>query len=98
MDSCPPRQDTDEARDTFACAFREYKDDLAGRGSRIEFRSSSVDDASALISPDRLGSFPEKRNLENPFVAVPCVSAPSGSEITNGFSSDHEKLLAQDVG
>ena len=55
-------------------------------------------DVSALIPQDRLGSLLEERNLENPFVAASYVSAPSGREITNGFSSDHEKLLAQDVG
>lgn len=55
-------------------------------------------DVLALIPRDRLGSLSEERNLENPFVAAPYVSAPSGREITNGFSSDHEKLLAQDVG
>jgi len=55
-------------------------------------------DVSALIPRDRFGSLSEERNLENPFVAAPYVSTPNGREITDGFSSDHEKLLVQDVG
>lgn len=53
---------------------------------------------SALIPRDTGSTTCRTRNLENPFVATPYVSVPSGWEITNGFSSDHEKLLAQDVG
>lgn len=48
---------------------------------RIEFRCSSVTSCRRWYRSTTC----RRRNLENPFVATPYVSVPSGREITNGF-------------